>query len=80
MATVLEADRVLDCKGMLCPLPIVKLSKEIKAAQSGQVIKMLATDKGAPADLQAWTRQTGNELLDSHEENGTFVFFVRKTK
>ncbi|MBI5301024.1 MAG: sulfurtransferase TusA family protein [Chloroflexi bacterium] len=80
MATILEADRVLDCKGMLCPMPIVKISKEVKAAQIGQVIKMIATDKGAPADMQAWSRQTGNELLDSHEENGTFIFFIRRTK
>ena len=80
MATVLQADRVLDCKGMLCPMPVIKLSKEIKTMQVGQVLKLLATDKGAPADMQAWSRQTGNELLDSHEEDGQFIFFVRRTK
>ncbi len=80
MAMLLEADRVLDCKGMLCPLPVLKVSKEIKAMQLGQVLKMIATDKGAPADMQAWSRQTGNELLDSHEENGQFVFFIRRAK
>ncbi len=80
MAMLLEADRVLDCKGMLCPLPVIKVSKEIKAMQLGQVLKMIATDKGAPADMQAWSRQTGNELLDSHEENGQFVFFIRRAK
>jgi TusA-related sulfurtransferase len=80
MATVLQADRVLDCKGMLCPMPVIKLSKEIKTMQVGQVLKLLATDKGAPADMQAWSRQTGNELLDSHEEDGQFIFFVRRMK
>lgn len=80
MAMLLQADRVLDCKGMLCPMPVIKLSKEIKAMQVGQVVKMIATDKGAPADMAAWSRQTGNELLDSHEENGQFVFFVRRAK
>ncbi len=78
MADVLQADRELDCKGLLCPMPIVKLSKEVRAMQAGQVLKMIATDKGAPADVQAWSRQTGNELLDSHEEGDQFVFIVRK--
>lgn len=80
MAEVLQADRELDCKGMLCPMPIVKLNKEIKGMQIGQVLKMIATDKGAPADVQAWARQTGNELIDSHQENDKFVFFVRRAK
>ncbi len=80
MSMILEADRTLDCKGMLCPMPVVKLSKEIKTMQVGQVLKLIATDKGAPADMQAWSRQTGNELLDSHEENGQFIFFFRRTK
>ncbi len=80
MADLLQADRELDCKGMLCPMPIVKLNKEIKSMQMGQVLKMIATDKGAPADVQAWSRQTGNELLDSHQESDKFIFFVRRTK
>ncbi len=80
MATLLQADRELDCKGLLCPMPVVKLSKEIKTMQVGQVLKLIATDKGAPADMQAWSRQTGNELLDSHEEAGQFIFFIRRTK
>lgn len=80
MADVLHADRELNCKGMLCPLPIIKVSKEIKAMPVGQVLKMIATDKGAPADMQAWSRQTGNDLLDSHAEGETFVFFIRRSK
>ncbi len=76
----LQADRVVDCIGMLCPMPIVKLAKEIKQLQVGQVLELIATDMGAPADIRAWSRQTGNELLDSHEENGRFIFFVRRTR
>jgi tRNA 2-thiouridine synthesizing protein A len=78
--TVLNEDKLLDCSGMLCPMPVIKVSKEIKAMQVGQVLKMIATDRGAPADMQAWARQTGNELLDSHQEDGKFVFFVRRSK
>jgi tRNA 2-thiouridine synthesizing protein A len=78
--TVLNEDKLLDCSGMLCPMPVIKVSKEIKAMQVGQVLKMIATDRGAPADMQAWARQTGNELLDSHQEDGKFVYFVRRSK
>jgi tRNA 2-thiouridine synthesizing protein A len=78
--TVLNEDKLLDCSGLLCPMPVIKVSKEIKAMQMGQVLKMIATDKGAPADMQAWSRQTGNELLDSHQEDGKFVFFIRRAK
>ncbi len=80
MATVLQADKELNCKGMLCPMPIIKVSKEVKGMQVRQILKMVATDKGAPADMQAWARQTGNELLDSHAEGDAFVFFVRRVK
>ncbi|MCL4395170.1 MAG: sulfurtransferase TusA family protein [Chloroflexi bacterium] len=80
MADVLHADRELDCKGMLCPLPVINLSKAIKAMQVGQIVKLIATDKGAPADMQAWSRNTGNELLDSHQEDDKFIFFFRRTK
>ncbi|MDE3090823.1 MAG: sulfurtransferase TusA family protein [Chloroflexota bacterium] len=80
MADLLKADRELDCKGMLCPLPVIKVSKEVKTMQVGQVLKMIATDKGSPADMQAWSRQTGNELLDSHQEADRFIFFVRRLK
>lgn len=76
----LQADRVVDCIGMLCPMPIVKLAKEIKQVQVGQVLEMVATDMGAPADVRAWSQQTGHELLDSHQEDGRFIFFVRRTK
>jgi tRNA 2-thiouridine synthesizing protein A len=78
MADVIKEDQVLDCSGMLCPMPVVKTSKAIKELQSGQVLKMIATDPGAPPDMEAWSRQTGNELLRSMQEDGKFVFFFRK--
>ncbi len=80
MAAVLQADKELDCKGMLCPMPVIKVSKEIKSMQVGQVLKMIATDKGSPADMQAWARQTGNQILDAHEEGNLFIFFVQRVK
>ena len=76
----LHADKVLDCSGMLCPVPVIKTSKAIKEIQIGEVLKMISTDPGSPPDMEAWSRQTGNELLDSHQENGKFVFHFRRVK
>jgi tRNA 2-thiouridine synthesizing protein A len=78
MAVVLQADRELDCKGMLCPMPVVKVSKEVKGMQSGQVLKMIATDPGSMADMQAWARQTGNELLDAQQDGALYTFYIKK--
>jgi tRNA 2-thiouridine synthesizing protein A len=78
--TVLAEDKVLDCSGMLCPVPVIKTSKAIKEIQVGQVLKMIATDPGAPPDMEAWARQTGNELLDSHKEGDKFIFYFRRVK
>jgi len=78
MTDVIKEDQVLDCTGMLCPLPVVKTSKAMKAMESGQVLKLIATDPGAPPDMEAWSRQTGNELLRSMQEAEKFIFFFRK--
>jgi tRNA 2-thiouridine synthesizing protein A len=80
MGVTLQADKVLDCSGMLCPVPVIKTSKGIKEIEIGQVLKMIATDPGAPADMAAWARQTSNELLDSHEEDGKFIFYFKRLK
>lgn len=80
MMDVIKEDQMLDCSGMLCPLPVVKTAKAIKAMEIGQVLKMIATDPGAPPDMEAWGRQTGNELLRSSQENGKFIFYIRRAK
>ena len=78
--TTLQEDKLLDCSGMLCPVPVIKTSKAIKEMQIGQVLKMISTDPGAPPDMVAWARQTGNELLDSHKEGDKFIFYFRRVK
>ena len=74
----LKEDRVLDARGLLCPMPVVKTAREIKSLASGQVLKVLATDRGAIADCPAWAADTGNQLLDWREEDGAVVFWFRK--
>ncbi len=75
---IIKEDQLLDCSGMLCPMPIVKTSKAMKELQAGQVLKMIATDAGSPPDIEAWSRQTGNDLLRSTTEDGKYVFFLKK--
>ncbi len=78
--TTVVADKVLDCSGLSCPLPVVKTSKAIKEIEVGQILQMIATDPGAPPDMQAWTRQTGHEMVESYKEDGKFIFFFRRVK
>ena len=77
MAAIKE-DRLLDARGLLCPMPIVKAGKEMKHLAAGQVLKVLATDRGAIADFPAWAEDSGNELIEWHEDGSALVFFVRK--
>ena len=70
-------EQALDCKGLNCPLPILKTKKQIDAMQSGQVLKMEATDPGSVNDVNAWTRRTGNELVTQSEEGGIYIFYIK---
>ena len=74
----MKEDKLLDARGLLCPMPIVKAGKEMKNLAAGQVLKLLATDRGSIADVPAWAEDSGHELLEWHDEGGTLVFFVRK--
>ncbi|AQQ54657.1 sulfurtransferase TusA family protein [Planococcus lenghuensis] len=74
----MNADKVLDAKGLACPMPIVKTRKEMKDMESGQVLEIHATDKGAKADLAAWSKSGGHELLETREEGDVLKFWIRK--
>lgn len=72
--------KVLDCSGLLCPLPVVKTKKALKDLQVGEILEMIATDPGAIPDMQAWANQTKHDLLEAIDEgNSRFRFIVRKT-
>ena len=70
------ADKTLDCKGMVCPMPIVKTSKAIKEMSSGQNLEVLSTDKAFEADIQAWCKQTGNTLSSFSDDDGVFSAII----
>jgi tRNA 2-thiouridine synthesizing protein A len=71
-------DRTLDCRGLLCPMPIVKTGREIRDLEPGQILKVVTTDRGAIADMPAWAEDTGNTLLEWHQDGSELVFLIRK--
>ena len=73
-----EADRTLDCRGLLCPMPLVKTGKAVSELAPGQILKIVASDRGAMADFPAWAADTGNPLLDWHQDGADLVFYIRK--
>lgn len=73
-------NKSLDLKGLLCPLPVVKLSKAVKEVEIGQIVEAFATDPGVMADIPAWCRTTGNELITIEKIEKQFHFVVRRLK
>ncbi len=75
---MLNADLELDARGLNCPLPILRTRKSMNTLQSGQILKVIATDPGSLKDLEAFCQQTGHEMLASSLENGEYHFNIRK--
>lgn len=79
MTSVIESNRILECEGLACPMPVVKTKKTIEEMQPGEVLEVRATDKGSVADLQSWSKRTGHQYIGITEENGIFRHFIRKS-
>ncbi|WP_423802361.1 sulfurtransferase TusA family protein [Neobacillus sp. SAB-20_R2A] len=77
--TNMKANVVLDAKGLACPMPIVKTKKAMNNLEAGQVIEVLATDKGSKADMKAWAESTGHQYLGTIEEGGVLKHYLRKS-
>jgi tRNA 2-thiouridine synthesizing protein A len=75
-----KPDVVLDLKGLLCPMPVVKVAQAIKGLPLGGVVEATATDPGVLADIPAWSRTTGNELVSIKRDGKLVVFSVRRLK
>ena len=71
-------DKELDARGLNCPLPILRAKKALAEMTTGQVLRILATDPGSVKDFQAFSKQTGNELLSHSEANKEFTFFMKR--
>ena len=72
------ATQTLDVKGLNCPMPVLKTKKAMKALGNGDTLQVESTDPGSVADLEAFCRATGNEVLESVEEGGVFRFLLQK--
>ena len=74
------ADKTIDAKGQNCPIPILKAKKGIGEVAVGGTLEVLATDPGAVADFEAFTRQTGHTLLGHSEAGGVYTFLIKRVK
>ncbi len=72
------ANAQVDARGLNCPMPIVKTAQAIKALASGDTLEVLATDAGSVKDFAAWSKTTGNELVEQTADSGVFRFVLRK--
>jgi tRNA 2-thiouridine synthesizing protein A len=72
------ADHTLDAKGLNCPLPILKARKALKDVAAGETLEILSTDPGSVSDFQAFCRQTGNELMESSQDDSVYRFLIRR--
>lgn len=73
-------DRVLDCVGLFCPMPILKTRETMKSMTVGQLLEMLSDDPASEADMKSWTVRTGHELLSIERHGAVLRFVLRKTR
>ncbi len=75
---MLKHDHELDASGLNCPLPLLRLKKALMGMQSGEIVRVLATDPAAHLDIGVYSDQTGNRILEFFEDNGTQHFLIQK--
>jgi tRNA 2-thiouridine synthesizing protein A len=74
----MQAHKEIDTRGMNCPLPILKAKKALAEMQTGEILKVVATDPSSTRDFQAFARQTGNELLEQSQDGTEYTHFMRR--
>ena len=74
----MKADQILDCMGLYCPMPIVKTAQKFKELKTGEILEVVADDKGIKQDMPAWCKATGHEFLGIKEEGREIKVYVRK--
>lgn len=78
MSEEFKVDKVMDLKGLPCPMPVVKISKGIKEVEVGQVVEAITSDPGALADFPAWAKTSGNEILKTDNTEGIITFYIKR--
>ncbi len=78
MTPIVKVDQQVDARGLSCPMPIVKTAQAIKTMTPGQVLEVLATDPGSVKDFAAWSKSTGNDLVESTSDGAVYRFVIAK--
>jgi tRNA 2-thiouridine synthesizing protein A len=76
--SVLDIKEHVDARGLSCPLPIVRTAQAVKGLASGDLVEVLATDPGSLKDFAAWSKSTGNEIVEQGEDGGVYRFVLRR--
>jgi len=74
----IKPDRILDCVGLSCPMPILKTGQKIKEMEIGQILEVQADDEGIERDMPVWCKKTGHEYLGLKKDNGEYHVYIRK--
>lgn len=74
----MDSTKLLDAKGLACPMPIVRTKKAIDTIESGEILEVHVTDKGAVADIPAWAVSGGHKILEQKEEDDVLKFWIQK--
>ncbi|MCU0845507.1 MAG: sulfurtransferase TusA family protein [Spirochaetota bacterium] len=80
MSDEIKVDVKMDLKGLACPLPVVKVSQQVKKMKVGEVLEAETTDPGAHADFPAWAKSSGNEIVKTVKEEKSAKFYIKKLK
>ena len=79
MSDDLTVAKVMDLKGLACPMPVVKVSKGIKEVEMGQIIEAITSDPGFLTDFPAWAKTSGNEIVKTDQESDVIKFYIKRT-
>jgi len=74
-----DFDQELDASGLNCPLPILRAKKTLNGMEAGQILHVIATDPGSVKDFAAWTRSTGNAIVEQSEADGVYRFVIKRS-
>ena len=79
MSEEIKVDKVMDLKGLPCPMPIVKIGQEIESIEIGQVIQAITTDPGSLSDFPAWAETSGHEIIKREQTGDEIIFWVKRS-
>jgi len=77
MSDSISVDKELDCRGLACPLPVLKTKNAIKTLSSGQILRVITTDSGSQSDMPAWSNRTGNPIVKTEVNEKDFVYYIK---